>query len=529
MRARRAWPTSALALVLVAGAAATARAQFVTTGDKLDQPAEQNVEETAYSGRLSLATGLYSEDDGAPQNGGSSPDLLLWADLRGRLQASHIKGGRWNLFGDLRIRYTPDTFEKEPQNTQTSNDGITTSRGLVGGPEYELKEAFFTRRGLKLDVSLGRMVLRDVDAMTIDGFALGYHKGLTWEAGFAAGLFPNPYSRSLGTDYAVPDNDTRTIVGYPAAVAAWAGYRTVRAYGALGAGAIFPRNRTTNAGVIAEDPRTMVTSRGYFRISPVVSFFHYLVVDLTGAAGAQLTNLQGLVTWRPRPRLTVELGASHMSTYAIETFLRDLLEAPIATGVPGRPINNLDVARMAADEARVGANYSILEKRIDVFGAVRYRRRDLIKTPKLEAVIEALPADTQIDVSAGIRKKRALANFDLGANVAVIRGDRTSSYYVFGRANRTFLDDRLDLDLDLGYINYKDGCEGTPAAPADPTCTGFSAGSTIRAGFSVVFRKSERWLLLADYHYGKNSGTVMNAARPDVTEHTGMLRVQYSY
>jgi hypothetical protein len=512
------------AFMLLAGGG-VARAQFVTTGDKLDKPAEQNVEDTDYSGRVSLGFGAYAESDGAAlPDTTASPDLLFWGDLRGRIQASHIKGGRWNAFGDLRIRYTPDT-PSDPVAGRADDQTLTTSRGLFGGNEYELKEAFLTRRGVKYDVSLGRMVLRDVDAITIDGVAIGYHKGDRWEYGLGAGMFPNPYSRSLDTDYTLPVDDTRTITGYPAAAATWLGYRTVRAYGAFGAAAILPRNAP---GAPSEDPRTFVTTRGYFRVSPVISLFHYLVFDFTGQSGPQLTNLQLLASWRPMPRLTVELGFSHLSTYAIESFLRDLLEQPGAPGAPNMLINNLDVARVSSDEGRVGANYSMLEKRIDVFGTVRYRRRDAIDA-SVDPTIAALPAEAQIDVSLGARKKKALAGWDVGATIAVIRGDRTSSNWGFLRANRTFLDERLDVDLDVGYIGYADQCEGAPGTPADPTCQGFSTGSTIRFGGSIVFRKSEKWLILADYHLGLNSGTTNNMARPGVTEHSGMLRAQYSF
>jgi hypothetical protein len=345
-------------------------------------------------------------------------------------------------------------------------------------------------------------------------------------------MFPNPYSRSLGTDYEVQQpEDNRTITQYPLATGGWVGFRFPRFYGSFGAGAIFPRNQPAAA---QEPNRTFVTTRGYARATALVNVFYYGVFDFTGAAGAQLTNLQVGLTWRVQPRLTLELGYSHLSTYAIDTYLRERLETDTVPAAANSVSNNLDVARMASDEGRVGANYAMLEKRIDIYGQLRYRRRDAIDTALLDPKVAGLPAEAQIDVSAGARKKQLLAGFDLGANLAYITGDRTKSLYAFLRANRTFLDERLDLDLDVGYISYEDACAPAVGGAFNPTCTGTSKGSTIRAGFALVFRQSERWLWLADYHYATNSATTelvagTETARPDVTAHTGMLRGQYSF
>ena len=53
----------------------------------------------------------------------------------------------------------------------------------------------------RLTMALGRQVVRDVDAITIDGFRVGYRPRKSWEYGAFAGLYPNPFSRSLDTDY----------------------------------------------------------------------------------------------------------------------------------------------------------------------------------------------------------------------------------------------------------------------------------------------------------------------------------------
>jgi len=140
--------------------------------------------------------------------------------------------------------------------------------------------------------------------------------------------------------------------------------------------------------------------------------------------------------------------------------------------------------------------------------------------------IAGLAPDNQIDVSAGFRKKELVAGWDLGANGAYITGGRTQSFYAFLRGHRAFLDDRLDVDLDAGYINYSD-CAS--ADMTDVTCQGKTKGSTIRGGGGVAFRQSESWLFVGDLHLGYNSGTVNDVARGDIFEQFAMLRLQYSF
>jgi hypothetical protein len=511
---RRLALAAAAALALLAPE--VARAQFVSSGDKLAEPAAQNVEDTKLIGRLYATFGYYGESESSGDGMNASPDTLLWGDLRARIEADHISGGSFDFLGDFRLRFTPDDYTVPPNGTPASP--VTTSRGWIGGKEYDLRELFARYGSDSASFSVGRLILRDVDAMTVDGATFAGRTSPSFEFGIAAGLFPNPYSRSLNTDYKFAADDTRSVTGYPAAVGAWGGYRYAQFYGSVGAGAIFPRNTSPT---FTEDNRIFVTARGYARVSPTVNFFHYGVVDAAGAAGAQLTNLQLGADWMATAPLRIELAYSHMSTYAIETYFRNYLETVTD---PMIITNNLDVARMAADEGRLGANYDA-GAGLDVFGQFRYRRRDAIETSQLNAAIVALPAEAQIDVSAGVRKKNAVAGWDLGANAAYITGDRTTSIYATVRGAHSYLDDRMDLDLDLGYVSYKD------AVAADSPIGGQASGSTIRGGGQVVFRQTEHWMYLADLHLGYNSSSTASMPPRDSTilETIGLFRVQYSF
>jgi hypothetical protein len=521
---RRASASAALAVILLAPAAA--RAQFVSAGDKLSEPAAQNVEDTKLIGRLYATFGYYGESESSGDGMNASPDTLFWGDLRARLEADHISGGSFDFLGDFRLRFTPDEYTVPPVGTTTTP--VTTSRGWIGGKEYDLRELFARYGGESASFSVGRMILRDLDAMTVDGASFAGRTSPSFEYGLAAGLFPNPYSRSLTTDYKFAADDSRSVTGYPAAVGAWGGYRYAQFYGSVGAGAIFPRN--TSPG-FKEDNRIFVTAHGYARVSPTVNFFHYGVVDAAGAAGAQLTNLQLGADWMATTPLRIELAYSHMSTYAIETYFRNYLE--VVTD-PAIVTNNLDVARMAADEGRLGANYDF-GAGLDMFGQLRYRRRDAIETSQLNPIVASLPAEAQVDVSAGVRKKNAVAGWELGGNAAYITGDRTTALYVTVHGTHSYLEDRMDLDLDLGYVNYKDAVTQLAVDPTGmmpPVQTGGQAsGSTLRAGGQVVFRQTDHWMYLADLHLGYNTSSTAALAPRDSTilETIGLFRVQYSF
>jgi hypothetical protein len=102
--------TKPLVLALVVALPAVARAQFVTSGADLDEPAGDAVNETAYKGRLSTTGVYYTESSDAVvdtvNNVGDDPasdQTILYTDLRGRLEAAHIDGGKWDAVGDFRL------------------------------------------------------------------------------------------------------------------------------------------------------------------------------------------------------------------------------------------------------------------------------------------------------------------------------------------------------------------------------------------------------------------------------------------
>jgi hypothetical protein len=403
----------------------------------------------------------------------------------------------------------------------------STARGWLGGNEYQLREAYALRSGEKLDWGVGRQVLLDVDAIRIDGIRAVYRQSEAWELGAFAGMYPNPFSRTIEDDYKI--TPTRTIDGMPIAGGAWAGYRYNRVYGAIGAAAVSYRDPTNVVNLTPAPLRTFVTSQGYFRLKTGVDIFHYGVYDITGEAKNQLMNLQVGVHWRAKPRVLVELGVSHMSTYSIAVYVRQYLEQTQA--IAGTIVNNLVLARMGADEARAGILYSKIEKRVDVWGTLRYRKRGALDNANLPAVIAALPPDTQYDFSGGIRQKKSIGGWTLSLTGDYIDGIHTNSYWATAGGERTFMKDKLDVELDVQYVSYKDSCP--VVVPADPTCGGDMKGQTIRPGGELVYQRDKHWVFIADYRlslYSGTSGTGATAVkRPDITGNSVFARAQYSF
>lgn len=501
----------ALALLLVP---ASASAQFVTSGPDRDAPAGDNVDETAYRGRITT-TGFYygeSSDGTVDATDPASDQTLLYTDLRGRVEATHIQGGKWDAVGDFRLRLPADEL---------------AARGQLGGAESDLREAFFLRRGRKTDVGLGRIINREVDATTIDGLRVQHRLSRDFDIGAFAGLYPSPFSRSLDTDY----RQGYAPQDMPVAAGAWGGYRTEKAWGNVGVAGILPRD---DDPVDPEPTRAFVTANGYYRASGGLDIFHYLVADLAGRGGLQLMNGQVGVHWRRSAALVLEAAASHMSTYAIELYVRDYLEQPDVAPMPGRIQNNLFVARMASDELRGGFNYLLKKQRIDVFGQVRYRTRSTITSDNLPMELAELPADTQLEFSAGARQRKSFAKIDLSLNLLNITGDRTDTTAATLRARRAFKDDTIEVDLDATYLFYSDTCAFTGGVADEPNCTGTADGASLEVGGTILWRRDARWLFLADYHYQKNSATVvglmgMTVADPNIDSHSLFGRVQYSF
>jgi hypothetical protein len=484
------------AALLFLGLAGPARAQ-----SQVDD-GEADTAEPFARGLLATSGLFYTEsaDRRVAGNDQASPEDLAFADLRARLEAGNLAGGAWGGLGDFRLRLTRDEL---------------SARGFDGGGEAHLREALVVRRGSRIDVSLGRHILRDVDAVRVDGAALRLHPGGRWEFGAFGGLYPNPLSRSLDDDY-------RDESGLPAAAGAWAAYNGSRSHGAFGLGGVSPREQADAAQ--PEPARVFASSHGHHQLGDRVDAFHYLVGDLAGPDGATLLSAQLGANWRVSERLRLEAGLGHMSTYAVEIYVRDLLETPDPEPEAGAPVqNNLALVRIASDEGRAGA-VLLLPRRVDVHAQVRVRRRDALFDADLPMDIAGIAPDDQIDLSGGIRQRDSLLGLDLSASAVAIRGERTASSFATLRTRRDLWDGRLSAELEVGGVDYSDRCDA-----GDPTCTGTVNGRTLRAGGQLAWLPTRGWLVLSDYRAAWNRAERDGMEQPAIRSHTLFLRVQRSF
>lgn len=509
-----------VALLVALLAPALAHAQFGRDAANEDTPEEQETRQanTELKARTDMTVFFYKETESGtppiPNTSQASPNGILFTDIRGFVEADHISGGKFDLVGDLRMRLNPDPN--------------APSRGYLGGDEYDLKEAYTRLNTGKLESSLGRIIIRDVDATTVDGLRLVYRPSQRFEIGTFGGAFPDPFSRSIESDYSIAtvgptgNVEEKFADPIPLVAGAWGGFRTERYYGAIGAGKIFSRD-----DVMSNPDRTFLTSYGYYRASAQLDVFHTLAADVQGPAGAQIMLGQIGTRYRPNPRLELEAGASRMSTYAVERYVRDLLEVrnPILNQIQ----NNTEIVRMGTNEVRGGANYLFPKQRVYTFGQLRYREREGLVLP---ADLATIYADKVIDVSAGIRQKRSIWATDLGLNVIGIRGVRSSSNILLVRASKAFMKSKLQVDSDVSYTQYQDNC---PKDPPDPTCPGTSVGQSIRAGATGAYRYDKNWLFITDYHLQQNvasaqrPGALAPTSYPVILGHTFFFRGQYVY
>jgi hypothetical protein len=389
---------AAVALAAGAGRAwaqADERDRFYVDKDDEDR------DKTLWQGSLTSSSFYYTESgvDGTPYGPGEppangSPFARMWTELRAQLDGRHLKGGRWDARIDARARVVPNPYP------QDGADPARPQSGMFGANEYELRELYLVRGGRRSDLFFGRQVIADLGAIKIDGVRLDYAKNRRWTYLGFAGLYPQRGSRSIATDYPRGIDKANLPTGrvLPAAGGFGGAYRTQNSYGALGAVAIVPTSRDGGYGGTGtyERPRVYVTANGYWRRSPALDVWHYLIVDLYGSAGTSATNASGGLQWKPSPRLRFQLWANHLSTEALNVQVRDQLENEVIQN--GVVVNNVKVQRIGTTAGRASVS-ALLGKgrRFELTAALQGRRRpDVV----LEGgtVDQTLPAAKSLDL-----------------------------------------------------------------------------------------------------------------------------------
>ena len=140
-----------------------------------------------YSGKVSLTAFYYTESDGIdvandptlyPQKVASGSNLG-YGELRATADARRIANEKIDFHFDVRLRFTGSfNFDRKfapslDVTTVGANNLGTSSRGYLGGPEYDLREAYINVHfNPRIGLQIGRMFVHEADNIKLDGLRL---------------------------------------------------------------------------------------------------------------------------------------------------------------------------------------------------------------------------------------------------------------------------------------------------------------------------------------------------------------------
>jgi hypothetical protein len=530
-----------LALALVCVSASVAHAQSTPDEDRffVDKVDDGKEDETLWQGSLTSTSFLHRETAGLSTIGAADVDnagpARWFTDLRAQLDARHIGGGTWDFRFDGRARLVGDLAN--------GNGGLgdpDPQSGSFSGNEYEIRDMYIVHGTQRTDLFVGRQTVLDLAGVKIDGARLDYAKNERWTYLGFAGLYPVRGSRSITTDYpqgvdAMGQPSKRVM---PVAGGLGAAYRTQSTYGALGAVTIVPLADDIATGTL-EEPRAFVTSNGYYRQSSSLDVFHYLVLDVVGAAGFAVTNGTLGVNWRPQPRLHVNANVNHIDTETLQVQAQTALEDPDTRDV-GVVQNNVTVQRIASDNARVSVSAALgrtMRWEITAAGAVRQRPEITLQAdeggtdqiiPQArsgEIFFQAVDRHFYGDMRLALSFVRI---FGLGENAA-----KSTSQIFRATANRDFADGKAEMEASLAYQGSVDENREVCAVTDINTCYGSSEVSTIAASGTAFYRLRRDWFAMGTLDLARIKLTTLEGgmaqANPAILSTTFFVRLAYRF
>jgi hypothetical protein len=494
--------------------------------------------------RLSLS-GLYvgEQQDLQDAKNQAATFSLAYGDLRAVIDGRRLPGN-FEIHVDGRVRVTGD-FSTDAA-TQEANQ--ITSRGYFMGREYDLREAYFRRRGSTVDFAIGRQYVLESDALRIDGARVWWHIHKHWDGSVFAGSYPNPYSRSLTTDY----QGSNGYYGFAFAGGADVSYIYDKLWGSISATGIYlggkndggpfnPAMPIVTAGT--EAPRAYLTWTGFYRLFSWLDLYHDLVLDVAGSAGVQLTRLDAMVTARAGKYLTLRAGYDHMSSIAIEMYLTNLLASRADFMLSPSITNNLIVERTARDQVYLHPDVHF--GKVDLYAEGRLRFRTLVNAGEdPQFIVSAVAPINTNQVAASFAWDATIGARDLGTLWGIRAGlwytlldDFRSSSHVLGiELGRSFYDDRLGIDLSFLYARTRDQSAGNtmgcvaPMTPANSSslilpCFGTRDGAEYEPGLTLTGTISAHWFAFLDYRM------VVNETKgvPDILTHSLIGRIEARY
>jgi hypothetical protein len=511
--------------------------------------------------RLSLSSMYMTEQQaGLPSNKIEiGPLSLAYGDLRLVLDGRRLPGN-FEMHFDGRVRITGEV----DQAGLDAGAGGDTARGYLGGREYQLYQWYVLHRGESVDFSFGRQVVLEADAMRIDGIRLWYRFAKPhWDLSFFAGGYPNPYSRSLTTDYqysALWQGSPSGYLGAPIGGGADASYVYDKFWGSLAVAYVYtggnddggpldPLNVTANYQ--RENARSFINWVGFERFTSWLDVYHNLVVDMTGAGGAQFTRLDLFATARAGKHFTIMLGYDHLSAIAVEMFLNNLLQNRLFLSQNGITVlpsitNNLLIERTGRDQVRgnLDAHWGL----VNIWAEGRFRVRSLINTgvdPQFigpNGVITLDGANLAGDATFGIRDLGTLKKLRLGVWYTYLNDYRSQSHIAALNMGRGFYDERLTFDFSFLYARTRDNgvtaaqmmtqCPGGFGPPAvQPVCYGTRDGSSYELDFTFTGNPWKHWFVFLEYQMVANlSADELNpTGAPSIITHVFLGRIEVRY
>ena len=511
--------------------------------DKADTSKLQKT--TLVQGSLSSSSFYYSESGGAYPNLTAGDDAAkfsrMFTELRLQTDFRHISGGHWDARIDARIRAVndpPDTNYLVANNPMAPVTPTHIQSGLNGQNEYELRELWLVRNGERSDVFIGRQFVPDLGAIKIDGLRIDYASSSKFTLLGFGGLYPERGSRSLSTDYPTLRTNQLDPAGkLVGALGGGAAYRTVDAYGAIGAVALVPFQ--------AETPRVYVTSNGYWRYGSQLDLYHYAIVDLVNnsfGTGTVLTNLSVGLNYKPSPRLRMTASFNRVDTETLNVQANAFL-SPTDTNLAAVQ-NETFIQRLSTNLARVGASAGLGQlQRFELSAAATYRYRPDVTLTAPDAMggpgtSFKLGAGKGIDLYASLTDRHSIKDLRLGVDLSRTFGlgtvafQRSEVFAIRFSGAHEIADGKGEWEAEVSYATTKDKSAGINCADLT-TCYGASTGSILSLGGNLYYRINHDWFAMVSAFLSRQGlvhtdGTTLTTD-PTITGLTGFFRIAYRF
>jgi hypothetical protein len=435
----------------------------------------------------------------------ASPIARIFTELRGQVGVRNL-ASNLDLRADARVRFVPPCAfaTARARGTEGDPDDIDCrfQSGTYGTNEFEVRELYVKKKGAILELQGGRQYVAEIAATKIDGVKVQYALDRNWSLIGFGGLYPSRISRSLIEDY-----DGGVL---PIAAGVGGAYRFDGYFGSIGAAGVVPISAQNADAAI--QPRTFVTSNGYWRPSAMLDVYHYLSVDVSGPSTEELsdlfTNVSLGLNLKPTEDLRVTAALHHFSTDTLEEFALERLEQrdPMQDTVQ----NNIDVLRMAAQSARLGVSLAMMERRFEVSTSFSLRHR-LPDTacPSNDLTCDPDVGQTSLDAWSGeamlgVIDRQSIGGLRLGASLINMFGlyflglgdesyGRSNHLVVRLDASRELMEGQMQIDADLSYLKAQDIGDSDCAAASPLTCYGETFVDTVSAGGTLFYRFSPDW------------------------------------